>query len=74
MKIQCMYDGCGSRRVHHEKQDEPRGPQFIEAPDDIQYEAAYCSFECSLMDGYSVLRFETPEEERARISNWKKKH
>jgi hypothetical protein len=28
MKRPCMYEGCGERRVHHDRQDVKRGPQM----------------------------------------------
>lgn len=43
-----MGYGCAERRIHHERPDTPRGPQYVEVPDD--YEGpAFCSITCKLL-------------------------
>ncbi len=49
-KIKCSGPGCEDRRVHHEKPDVPRGPQYVEVPDDYGDVKAYCSIECCMYD------------------------
>ena len=51
-KRQCSYKDCKSRRVHYERQDIPRGIQYVEVPDDYSNDLnVYCSFTCAIMDG-----------------------
>lgn len=62
MKRPCSYNECSSRRVHHERQDTPRGTQYIEVPDNIpQDKKAYCSFTCAIMDGSMTLNVKKEE-------------
>ena len=56
-KIPCSYEKCWGRRIHHERQDTPRGVQLVEV-NDIYEGAAYCSFTCAIMDGAMSLRKE----------------
>jgi hypothetical protein len=58
MKRPCSYSDCGSRRVHHERPDIPRGTQMIEVPDDHPADKPfYCSIECACYDGaFSVTK------------------
>ena len=60
MKIRdCCYEKCGERRVHHERQDEPRGTMQIEVEDDYPDDKpVFCSYTCGLMAGAFSLRFE----------------
>ena len=54
-KLACGYKDCGNRRVHHERQDTPRGTQYIDVPDDFKGDVAYCSITCACMAGaYNV--------------------
>lgn len=45
MKVLCESPGCQGRRKHYES-DEPRGPQYVEVPDDYVGKA-FCSLECA---------------------------
>ena len=55
-KVYCSYNKCYQRRVHYERQDEERGQQLVEVPDDFKdEEKAYCSLTCSIMDGSMSL-------------------
>lgn len=57
-KVVCPADGCQSRRIHHERQDESRGPQMVQVPDDWpEGRPAYCSMSCALMDGFTTLAY-----------------
>ena len=61
-KVVCPGPGCQARRIHHERQDEPRGPQYIEVPDDWPAERpAFCCMTCALQVGYTTLHFVTKE-------------
>lgn len=51
MRVECSYEGCGERRIHHERPDEPRGKVLVEVPDGHDDET-YCSITCAAMDGY----------------------
>jgi len=56
-KRPCNYKECSSRRIHHERPDEPRGIQYVEVPDDFPLEGkTYCSFTCAIMDGSYDLK------------------
>lgn len=58
MKKLCTAPGCESRRRHHED-DAPRGPQYVEVPDEYpQDQPAYCSIECAIYAG--ALKATTP--------------
>lgn len=61
-RVVCAYPECRLRRVHHERPDEPRGPQYVEVA--WNYEGkAYCSMTCAIMDGSMSLRYEEPKNE-----------
>ena len=61
-KVVCPGPECQERRKHHERQDEPRGPQMVEVPDDRpDHRPAFCSMTCALMSGYTTLHFVTEE-------------
>jgi hypothetical protein len=49
-KLLCHGPGCADRRIHHERQDVPRGPQWVNVPDDFKGQVAYCSLTCAAMD------------------------
>lgn len=49
-QIECSGPYCPQRRIHYEDPFTPRGPQFIEVPDDYEGKA-YCSIECAMYDG-----------------------
>ena len=60
-RVVCAYEGCKLRRVHHERPDEPRGPQSVEVP--WNYEGnAYCSMTCAIMNGAMKLTYEGPDK------------
>ena len=46
-KIKCSGPGCENKRVHHERPDTPRGPQYLDVPEDY-YGKAFCSIECQM--------------------------
>jgi hypothetical protein len=49
-QVPCSGPGCANRRIHYERQDEPRGTQYVEVADD--YEGpAYCSLTCAMLAG-----------------------
>jgi hypothetical protein len=48
--IQCKAYGCENRRKHHED-SEPRGPQFVNVPDEYTGDIAFCSMECAIYGG-----------------------
>jgi len=52
-EVMCPGPGCWERRPHHERQDEMRGPQYIEVPSDWKSDdgIAFCSMECSMYAG-----------------------
>jgi hypothetical protein len=45
----CSGPGCQGRRVHYEQQDTPRGPQYVEMPEDKK--RGFCSLECATYAG-----------------------
>lgn len=58
MKRNCSYKHCGKRRIHHERQDEERGTQQVDVPDDYPIDKpVYCSMTCSIMDGAMSLEY-----------------
>lgn len=61
-KQACAGPGCASRRIHHERPDEPRGRQMVEVPEDHKG-LAFCSITCALLAGVVVAR-PKPEEHR----------
>jgi len=55
MKVYCSNPKCWSRRVHHERQDTPRGQQIIEVLEDHEG-CAFCSITCACEAGYYNVR------------------
>lgn len=67
----CSYAECGQRRIHHERPEEMRPHRQIQVPDDLPDDRpCYCSVTCATMDGWMTLKYETPEEEKARQTAW----
>jgi len=59
-KVICPANSCQGRRVHHEQPDIPRGPQYIEVPDDCPDNMpVFCSMTCALEFGYITLKYST---------------
>lgn len=57
-KVVCPGPACQSRRVHHQRQDEPRGPQMVQVSDDWpEGRPAHCSMTCALIDGFMTLAY-----------------
>ena len=54
-RVPCSYEKCGDHRIHHERQDEPRGTQQVMVLDDHEG-PAYCSITCACMDGAMTVR------------------
>lgn len=52
-KVMCPAPGCWERRIHHERQDTPRGPQYIDVPEDWTPDKgiAFCSLSCAAYAG-----------------------
>jgi len=74
-KLPCCYPECGNRRVHWERQDEPRGTQSVDVDIDTPDDApVFCSFTCAISDGWMSLAFESPENEEARQAAWRAKN
>jgi hypothetical protein len=62
-KVPCGNPDCGSRRIHWEDQDTPRGQQMIEVKDDFNEKAkAFCSFTCLFESGYSAISVDRCKE------------
>lgn len=56
MKRECKAPDCAERRIHHERPDVPRGPQYVEVPDDYPaHRPVFCSMTCAIMGGYMTL-------------------
>ncbi len=55
-KVPCFNQRCWSRRVHHERPDEPRGQQMVEVPLDWDGSCAFCSITCACEAGFMTLR------------------
>lgn len=57
----CCYGDCGTRRVHHERQDVPRGTQMVQVADDYPDDRpCYCSITCACMDGAMAVSTSYP--------------
>ena len=54
-KVPCFNPSCWSRRVHHERPDDPRGQVMCEVPDNWDGYAAFCSMMCAIEAGYMSL-------------------
>lgn len=50
-RLLCAGVGCAERRRHHEDPDTPRGPQYVDVPDDFEGERAFCSLTCAATAG-----------------------
>jgi hypothetical protein len=48
-QVTCASTSCPDRRGHHERPNEPRGPQVFWVPED-EKGPYYCSVECYLYD------------------------
>ena len=46
-RVKCPAPGCAGKRIHHERPDTPRGPQYNDVPDDY-YGLTFCSLECQM--------------------------
>jgi hypothetical protein len=72
MRRPCSYSECKDHRVHWARQDEPRGEQMVEVPENYpQEDPVHCSMTCALMDGWAVLKYETAEQEKIRQEQWR---
>jgi len=60
-KVPCSYPECHRYRVHYERQDEERGIQWIEVPDNHEGKA-YCSITCACLDGAMSVKNDKREE------------
>jgi hypothetical protein len=54
-KVPCFNPDCWSRRIHHERPDEPRGQRFVEVPDNWDGSHAFCSMMCAVESGFMSL-------------------
>ena len=67
--IQCFYEKCGNRRLHHEI-DRPRGIRTAQVPDNYD-DPWWCSLTCMFMDpksGHSVRGY-NPDEDQYKKEN-----
>ena len=73
-KLPCKNPECGNRRIHYERQDEPRGTQYIEVSEGTtENDPVFCSITCACMDGWMTVKYETQEQIHARHRAWRLK-
>src|SRR5574337_24284 len=60
-KLPCKAYGCAERRRHWCDPDTPRGPQYVEVPDDWPDDRpVFCSLTCAILGGYMKLSIANP--------------
>jgi hypothetical protein len=72
-RVMCPAPGCWEYRPHHERQDEMRGPQYIEVPSDWTSDKgiAFCSMTCSMYSGLRSARLDGKKGWERFLEHWK---
>jgi len=72
-EVMCPAPGCWERRPHHERQEEKRGPQYIEVPSNWKPDdgIAFCSMTCSMLSGLRCARLDGKKGWERFLERWK---
>jgi len=71
-QVMCPGPRCWERRPHHERQEEMRGPQYIEVPSNWKPDdgIAFCSMECSMYAGLRCARLDDKKGWERFLGQW----